>query len=618
MRRNYWTVRNQGKGRGEILIYDQIGEGLFTEGMGAKRFAQDLKDLGPVAELDIRINSPGGSVFEGLAIFNLLKTHRANKTVYIDGIAASIASVIAMSGDDIIMPDNSTMFIHNPMGGSFGYSKDLRKTADELDKIKTAIITAYRRTGLDDVRISQLMDEESLLLASEAKDLGFADTVTAAISMAASYDKSTLQRKLALMKDMKGNSTMDIETIKNLQAMAKEFKAPDAWVVEAMADGSGEEGLRLRILNEIKKKANNGPLNISGALPNEGKPFNSLGEQLMAVVNSTRTGKLDNRLLEVRNAATGASEGVPSDGGFLVQSDFTTELMDEAIETSILAPRCRTLPVGSNSNGMEAPIKDESSRVTGSRWGGVQVYRVNESGEGTPKKPKFGKLSMKLEKLMGICYLTDELLSDATLMESFVKQAYSEEMGFVLDDEIFRGSGAGQCLGIMNSGALVTVSKETGQLAKTIEAMNLYNMFARIPARLIAGSEWYINPEIWPQIFNLNSIIGAGGAPLFYNPGGISAAPNGYLLGRPIVPIEQASELGTKGDIVLANMKEYVLIEKGGLKFDQSIHVEFLKDEVAFRFIVRNNGQPRWKSSITPYKADATFKVSPFVTLETR
>ena len=615
---NYWRIKNKGKGRGEVLIYEQIGEGLFSEGLGAKQFAQDLKNLGPVAEIDIRINSPGGSVFEGLAIFNLLKTHQARKTVYIDGIAASIASVIAMSGDEVIMPDNATMFIHNPMGGAYGYSKDLRKTADELDKIKTAIMTAYRRTGLDDSDIAQIMEEETLLLASEAKDLGFADTVVESIPMAALYDKTALQKQISQMTNQKGQKNMNNEIVKNIFAIGKEYKMMDL-AQSVLENGGNEETMRQEVLARIKKGAgDNGALHLSSNASSKNNPFNSLGEQLMAVVQSTRSGRMDNRLMEVRNAATGASEAVPSDGGFLVQSDFTTELMDEAIETSVLAPRCRTLPVGSNSNGMEAPIKDESSRVTGSRWGGVQVYRVNESGEGTPKKPKFGKLSMKLEKLMGICYLTDELLSDATLMEAFVKQAYSEEMGFVLDDEIIRGVGAGQCLGIMNSNALVTVSKETGQLAKTIEAMNLYKMFARIPARLIAGSEWYINPEIWPQIFNLNSVIGAGGAPLFYNPGGIAAAPNGYLLGRPIVPIEQASELGTKGDITLANMKEYVLIEKGGLKFDQSIHVEFLKDEVAFRFIVRNNGQPRWKSSITPYKADSSFKVSPFVTLETR
>ncbi len=216
-------------------------------------------------------------MFEGLAIFNLLKTHQARKIVYVDGTAASIASVIAMSGDEIVMPDNSTMFIHNPMGMAYGYSKDLRKTADELDKIKIALTTAYRRTGLDDEHIAQLMEDETLLLASEAKELGFADTVIEAIPMAASYDKTTLQCRLALMTNKKGKTTMDIETVKNLRAMAKEFKAPDAWVIEAMEDGTGEEGLRLRILNEVKKRGSSAPLDISVAQPREGKPFNSLG-----------------------------------------------------------------------------------------------------------------------------------------------------------------------------------------------------------------------------------------------------------------------------------------------------------------------------------------------------
>ncbi len=616
--RKYWNIRNQGKGRAEILIYEQIGEGLFSEGLGAKQFAKDLKALGDIDQLDVRINSEGGSVFEGQAIYTQLKNHKATKTVYIDGLAASIASVIAMAGDTIIMPENATMMIHDPWAISMGRAEDMRKSAEALDTIKLGIIAAYRdKSGLPDDEISTLMAEETWMTAEDALERGFVDEIAEPVKAAASINKIQIKNRLAAMAAGRGK-TMDIEMVKNLKAMAREFKAPDAWVIEAMENGTGEEGLRQRILAEIKKSGTKEPLNISVTPAHEGKPFNSLGEQLMAVITSTRTGKIDNRLMEVRNAPLGGSEAVPSDGGFLVQSDFTTQLMDEAIQTSVLAPRCRTLPIGANSNSMSAPVKDETSRATGSRWGGVQVYRTNEAGTVTAKKPKFALLSMKLEKLMGLCYLTDELLQDATLMEAFVRQAYAEEMGFVLDDEIIRGTGAGQCLGILNSDALVTVSKETGQLAKTIEAQNLYNMFARIPARLIAGAEWYINQEIWPQIFALNQVMGTGGAPLFYNPGGISAAPNGYLMGRPIVPIEQASALGTAGDIILANMKEYVLIEKGGLKFDQSIHVQFLTDEVAFRFIVRNNGQPRWKSSVTPYKADTSFKVSPFITLETR
>lgn len=164
--------------RGEILIYEQIGEGFFTEGMTAKRFAEDLKALGNINDLDVRINSPGGNVFDGQAIYSQLKAHQARVTVYIDGIAASIASVIAMAGDTIIMPDNALMMIHDPSGLTWGTADDMRKTAEALDKIKETIVAAYKQKAgdnLSDDDIRQLMSDETWMTADEAIAWGFAD-----------------------------------------------------------------------------------------------------------------------------------------------------------------------------------------------------------------------------------------------------------------------------------------------------------------------------------------------------------------------------------------------------------------------------------------------------------
>ena len=127
---------------------------------------------------------------------------------------------------------------------------------------------------------------------------------------------------------------------------------------------------------------------------------------------------------------------------------------------------------------------------------------------------------------------------------------------------------------------------------------------------------WFINQDIEPQLFTMGLIVGTGGAPVYLPPGGLSASPYGTLFGRPAVPIEQCSTLGTVGDIILADMSQYVAAEKGGMQTAASIHVRFLYDESCFRFTLRVDGQPMWNTALTP--ANGSNTLSPFVALATR
>jgi ATP-dependent Clp endopeptidase proteolytic subunit ClpP len=171
----------------EIVIYDEIG----AFGVPAKAFLDELKALGPVAELTVRINSPGGSVFDGVAIYNALKRHDAAITVWIDGIAASIASMIAMAGDEVVMPENAMLMLHDPSGLVVGTAADMRGMAEALDRMKAGMVAAYRdKSGRDDAEIEALMREESWLSAQEAVALGLADRVEAPVRMAAHFDLS--------------------------------------------------------------------------------------------------------------------------------------------------------------------------------------------------------------------------------------------------------------------------------------------------------------------------------------------------------------------------------------------------------------------------------------------
>jgi HK97 family phage major capsid protein len=285
--------------------------------------------------------------------------------------------------------------------------------------------------------------------------------------------------------------------------------------------------------------------------------------------------------------------------------------------------RCRRIPIGANSNGLKIPAIDESSRATGSRWGGVQVYRTIEGGDLTAKKPKFRLMELGLKKMTGLAYATDELLQDAVALEAVFSQAFQEELTFTIENEIMSGSGAGEMLGIMSSNALVSVAKETSQVAATFVAENAMKMWSRMWSRSRMNAVWFINQDVEPQMYQLNIKIknvagteNVGGAPVYMPPGGISQAPYGTLFGRPVIPVEYCQTLGTKGDVVLADLSQYVVIDKGGVQSASSIHVRFLNDEQTFRWVVRNDGQPTWHAALTPFKGSNT--QSPFVTIETR
>ena len=172
--------------KAEIWIYEQIGEDFWTGGgVTAKNFQKELAGI-KASQIDLHINSPGGEVFDGITIYNLIKQHPANVTAHIDGLAASIASVIALAGDTVIMAENALFMIHNPWGFAMGDASEMRKTADLLDKIGGSLVTAYSsKSGKSDDEISALMDSETWMTAQEAKDAGFIDEISEQMDLAA-------------------------------------------------------------------------------------------------------------------------------------------------------------------------------------------------------------------------------------------------------------------------------------------------------------------------------------------------------------------------------------------------------------------------------------------------
>ncbi len=368
------------------------------------------------------------------------------------------------------------------------------------------------------------------------------------------------------------------------------------------------------------------------------------GEYLSEVKNATlkqmNGGKGDPRLyalnegFEKRAAAAGASEAVPSDGGFLIHPDFSNEILQLSHDTGLIYPFARKLPLNEFTNAIKIPAVDERSRADGYRWGGVQMFWENEAQSLTSSKPTFSLLELVTKKLTGLYYATNEVLADSRLLGAVVLQAFGEEMGFKLDDGVIRGTGAGQLSGVLNAPCLITVAKETGQATQTVVFENIKKMWGRMWNRSRKNAVWFINQDIEQQLYGLSQVVGTGGVPVYLPPGanvfgaasgdplvgdqndGGYGTVSGRLFGRPVIVVEQCSTLGTLGDILLADFSQYLMVDKGDMQAATSMHVRFVTDEQTFRWIYRTDGQPWWKQSLTP--ANGTNTLSPFVALATR
>jgi len=183
-------VYNETGETAEIIIYDEIGVGWFGGGVSAENFVADVKDMNLRAgdTLRLRINSPGGDLFDGNTIYNYLRAQPFKVSVHIDGLAASAASIVAMAGDTVNMPENSFLMIHNPWMMVAGDAKVMRKVADDLDILREGAVSTYMTRVEDKLsrdEVITMLDEETWLGASDAVSYGFADVVDEPVKAAA-------------------------------------------------------------------------------------------------------------------------------------------------------------------------------------------------------------------------------------------------------------------------------------------------------------------------------------------------------------------------------------------------------------------------------------------------
>ena len=352
--------------------------------------------------------------------------------------------------------------------------------------------------------------------------------------------------------------------------------------------------------------------------------FDSIGEQLQAIAHAShpesRYESVDKRLhfLQERGGnpenekrASGASEAVASDGGFLVQKDFNDRILEKVYSSNDIASRVTRQAIGPTANGLTYNMLDETSRAT-TRFGGLRAYWTAEAAALTASQPTFAQQTLTLNKLACLFYATEELLMDQVSLAGLVERAVPQEIAFKVEDAIMRGTGSGQPLGILNAPATVSVAKESGQTATTINATNVEKMWSRMYASSRGTMVWLINQDCEPQLTAMTS----GDHPIYMPPLGLSDTPFSRLYNRPVIATEYNSTLGTVGDIMAVDLSQYMLIDKGAVMGDSSMHVRFLYDERAFRWMYRCDGQSMWNSALTP--AQGTSTQSPFITLATR
>lgn len=225
--KTWFKVEAKATGRAEILIYNDIGD----FGVTAQDFADALDTAGSVSTLDVRISSNGGDVSTGFAIFNMLERHSARKVVTVDGLAASMASVIAMAGDEVHMPANSMLMIHNPWGVAMGGADQIKSFGDALEQMQQQIADAYvARTGISEDEIFAMMAKETWLSAKRAVSLGFADSVGAALDVKATFDVSKFNRvpKAFKAENDRKKASMSKKTSAQIAADAAALENDDA------------------------------------------------------------------------------------------------------------------------------------------------------------------------------------------------------------------------------------------------------------------------------------------------------------------------------------------------------------------------------------------------------
>lgn len=350
----------------------------------------------------------------------------------------------------------------------------------------------------------------------------------------------------------------------------------------------------------------------SAADPKAGfKAFGEFAQSVFGAAQSRSTGRaIDSRLFNAAAPTTYGNESNGADGGFLVPPQFSRDIFTLSLGDSSLLPYVDNVIVEGNSMGFP---RDETT-PHGSN--GIRAYWQGEATAATATKPVVGLDTLRLKKLMALVPVSDELLSDVSAMASYLPKKIGASIQWKTNEAILFGPGGNQPAGALNSGAAVTITKDTNQATNTLTALNLANMIARLPEGSFPNSVWIINNDVLPALFTMT----LGNYPIYLPAGSVGSlqgSPYGTLLGRPIIVSQHAKGFSAAGDVSLVDLSYYQAItHASGMESATSMHLYFDAGATAFRTVYRFDGQSKISTAIDP--ANGTNKLSPFVLLGAR
>jgi len=341
------------------------------------------------------------------------------------------------------------------------------------------------------------------------------------------------------------------------------------------------------------------------------REFDNSGEYFQTIWHQTqRDAHLQAKLGRLRNAF---SSTVPSEGGFLIPETLRAEILSVSLETSIVRPRARVIPM--DSLRVPIPAIDSTSNVS-SVYGGIVGYWTEEAAALTASSASFSRVVLDAKKLTAYAEFPNELISDSvTSFQAFIDQIFPEALGFYEDAAFISGSGVGEPLGFLNAAAAVSVAAESGQPTGTIVWENIVKMYARMLPSSLGRAVWIASIDTFPELATMALSVGTGGSAVWLN-NGVQGPPM-TILGRPVIFTEKTNTLGTSGDINFVDLGFYLIGDRQVMSATSTPHYKFANDMTAFRIVERVDGRPWMNSAITP-KNNSSSTLSPFVKLATR
>lgn len=295
---------------------------------------------------------------------------------------------------------------------------------------------------------------------------------------------------------------------------------------------------------------------------------------------------------------------VPADGGFLIPEQLRSEILSVSLETAIVRPRARVIPM--DTLRVPIPMIDSSSNAS-SVFGGIVAYWTEEGATLTESQAKFGRVVLEAKKLTAYAEIPNELLADAPAFRSFFGQLYPEAVAWYEDDAFINGTGVGMPLGFRQSGAKVTVTQAGG--TPNIVFTDIAAMYARMLPSSLKRAVWIAHPSAFPALAAME--ISAGSPATWIN--NLRDDAPMTLLGRPVIFTEKVPATGSAGQLSFVDLGFYLIGDRQTMQAASSEHYKFQNDVTSFRIVERVDGRPWLQSAITPKNGSDT--LTPFVEL---